>query len=131
MLDAKTPKARDRRKLEQDWHLAAETTLQPMGIAIPPMVALAKLSFVASYRKGIVAAEDYADAMKPGGRADRVRARLLIAANLLEWMRKCRVPVSFKSFAQNLQNAPTAMEAAYPGWRQSGLLCRVLTSKAD
>lgn len=103
--------------------------MRPMGIVVPPSAVLFKLGFVASFRKGIVAAEDYVIAMHPRSRVDYVKARLLISANLLEWMRSCKVPISFKAWAQNLSNAPTAMESAYPGWRASGLLGRVLASK--
>ena len=128
LLDSKTPKTQARRVLEQDWHAAAEVVLRPMGIAMPPVHALAKQGYVASFRRGTILAEDYVNSMQPSSRVDRIRARLLISANLLEWMRSCQVPVSFKAWALNLPNAATAMERAYPGWRQSGLLHRVLAS---
>ncbi len=130
LLDSKTPKIRARRALEQDWHAAAEVVLRPLGIVLPPCHALSKQGYVSSFRKGTVLAEDYVHAMRPRGRADRVRARILISANLLEWMRSCNVPVSFKAWSQNLPNAATAMERSYPGWRASGLLGRVLASRA-
>lgn len=131
LLDSKTPKIRARRLLEQDWHAAAEVIMRPLGIAMPPAHALAKQGYVAAFRRGTLVAEDYVTAMRPQSRVQYVRARLVIATNLLDWMRGCGVPVSFKAWAQNLPNATTAMEKAYPGWRASGLLGRVLASRGD
>lgn len=129
LLGTKTAKGREKKLLEHDWHGVAVQVLRPMGVAVPPLSVVGKLPFVGSFRRGILLAEDYVVSMKPTTRPDWIRGRLLVAANLLEWMRGYQVPVSFKAFAQQLQNAPTAMEKAYPGWRQSGMLGSVLTSK--
>lgn len=122
LLAAKTPKARDRKLLECDWHRVAEVLLTPMGVPVLPFIALSKQSFVGSFRRGVIVCEDYVVAMKPKNRAQVMRARLKIAEVLLEWLRSCGVPVSMKAFCQNLMNAATAMERSFPDYRNSGLL---------
>ena len=131
LLDHKSPKGLDKKLLEMDWHWVCERSLMPMGVVVPPMSALARLPFVASFRRGVQASEDYVVSMSPTTRTDWIRGRILVCDNLLEWMRGCNVPISFKALAQNLQNSPTAMEKAFPGYRQSGLLGHVLATKGS
>jgi len=122
LLRARTPKARQRAASESDWLMIADNLLAPLGVTVPPQAAVSKAKWAAAYRVGIRSAEAYVDCMQPDGPAHRIRGRIIVGRTLLDWMRGCNVPVSFKSFAMNLQNAPTAMEKGFPGWRSAGML---------
>jgi hypothetical protein len=126
LAKAKSPKVKDRKLVEHRWYSVVSEGLLSQGVASPPLVVVGKSAFASSYRKGVAVCEDYISGMGAEGRVDREKARRLLFRTLLTWMRNCQVPVSFKATAQNLANAPTAMEWAFPRYRVSGLLSVLL-----
>lgn len=119
---AKTGDARRRRALESDWHTAATVVLGEYGVPVLPLAGLKRQSFTASFRRGAEATENFIDGLGELTRVERMQARLIFSRVLVRWMQKHLVPVSFKAWAQNLANVPTAVDAAFPGYRRAGLL---------
>lgn len=105
-----------RRSLESDWHTTAVRVLEPMGLAVLPLGVLGRLNFVASFRKGIVVAENYVDRLAPRSISERAQLRLQLGGLLLRWMRTHKYSSSFKAWAQNLQHIPTAARKGFPGY---------------
>lgn len=128
LLAARTPAARASRLCESDWHGAASIVLNEFGVAVLPLVALKKQSFAASFHRGVETAEKYMESFGDLTRAQRARTRVMLCRVVVRWMQRCRVPVSTKSFAQNLSNLPTAVDTAFPGYKRSGFL-HVLASR--
>lgn len=110
------------------WYYAIETKLATVGAPCVPFHVIPNHKLGPAWRRGVAALQSYADTMQAQTPAEAARGRTVLVEVLFEWMRKCRVPMSFKAFVQNMDNIGPAVESSFPGYRRSGLLRFLLRS---
>jgi len=129
--DALRPRAKKSLTSEPLWYHQVSTLLSWSGVPCLPFSALRTTNAVATiWRSGCLACQSYLDQLGVGTPADASRGRELLLKCVFSWMQKCNIPITFKTFAQQMANVSTAMESSFPGYRASGLL-RVLLSRKE
>ena len=104
-----------------------EELLASLGVSCLPFSALGpKNPLSTTWRRGCLACQTYVDQLGSKTPAEVSRARALLVQCILQWMKKCKIPVTFKTYIQQMSNVSTAMESSFPGYRSSGLLGALL-----
>jgi hypothetical protein len=126
------PKAKAALASEPLWYTHVESTLSKTGIACLPFAALSGTSVLStSWKKGCLACQAYVDQLGATSPAEVSHGRSLLLRCILSWMQKCNIPITFKTFTQQMNNVSTAMEFCFPGYRSSGLLLVLLKRRRE
>ena len=112
------------------WYSHVERVLGPLGVPCLPFSALTSGATLASaWRRACLAVQTYTDQLGSSSPAEASRARSLLLSCVLSWMQKCNIPITFKTYIQQMSNISTAVESCFPGYRASGLLGVLIRTK--
>jgi len=111
-------------------HSAISSYLAGIGVSAPPVVAVRKGRDAKALREGASAVSSFVAEHVTKRRVETIATYRVLVRMLARHLRNNGIPVSYRTLVRSAANVVAIADCAYPGYREAGLLGRILRTVA-